>query len=555
VNEGRNTRLAVAGAAALALADASIVTLALPRLLTELNASVEGVAAVIGVYTVVVALALLPAEAVRETVGSRLLGAASLGVFAVACAACAAAPSLELLLVLRALQALGAAGALVCAFDLLGAGQAGSPGRRLWTSAAVAGVAAGPALGGVLTQAFDWRAIFVAQVPVALIAALACLRKRPARKEAPPAPTSDPRPATPRGPLAALGLVSAALTAVLFLLVLLLVAGWNLSPLNAAVAVSVLPLAALAAARAAPGDPRARAATGCLLVAGGTFALAFLPLASAWWTVVPQLLAGAGMGLALPALAGELIPERTPRDAARLLTARHGGIALALLLLAPIVASNLDSATFRARERGVALVLDSPLQPQDKIALAPELLAGVGSDQPRRSLARAVDRNRSRFSGSGRVAFDRLGRRADDTLVQAVEESFRLAFVIAAVLALAAAVAVAPEPGRRAALARAAALTLAVPLVYVVLDGAIGPEPVKIANPCTARSTPEAGGLGGVLQDQALATLDQVACHFGSSREELVLALADKGDDKRYQEHYGVDPRSAGNLLQGLIGR
>ena len=32
------------------------------------------------------------------------------------------------------------------------------------------GAAAGPALGGVLTQLFDWRAIFVVQVPLALVA-------------------------------------------------------------------------------------------------------------------------------------------------------------------------------------------------------------------------------------------------------------------------------------------------------------------------------------------------------------------------------------------------
>src|SRR5207253_9359364 len=53
-------RLLLAVAAGLALADASIVTLALPRLLSELHATVEGVAAVIGVYTVVLAAALLP---------------------------------------------------------------------------------------------------------------------------------------------------------------------------------------------------------------------------------------------------------------------------------------------------------------------------------------------------------------------------------------------------------------------------------------------------------------------------------------------------------------
>jgi hypothetical protein len=225
-----------------------------------------------------------------------------------------------------------------------------------------------------------------------------------------------------------------------------------------------------------------------------------------------------------------------------------------LLVLAPVVASNLDSATFRARERGVALVLDAPLPPQDKIRLAPELLSGVDSDQPRRSLSRAVDRNRGRFTGGELAAYDHLADRADDTLVQAVKESFRAAFLIAGALALLAVVFVLPGPGRRTTLARAAIAALALTAVYGALDAGLGPEPVKIADPCQPRASPQAGGIGGLLQDQALATLDQVACHFGSSREELVLALADKQDAKRYREHHGVDPRSAGDVLQGLIG-
>src|ERR1700712_3691814 len=56
----RHVLLAIA--AGLALADASIVTLALPQLLFDLSTTVEGVAAVIGVYTVVLAASLLPAE-------------------------------------------------------------------------------------------------------------------------------------------------------------------------------------------------------------------------------------------------------------------------------------------------------------------------------------------------------------------------------------------------------------------------------------------------------------------------------------------------------------
>ena len=53
-------RGAIALAAGLALADASIVTLGLPSILVELDTTVEGVALVLGVYTAVLAVALLP---------------------------------------------------------------------------------------------------------------------------------------------------------------------------------------------------------------------------------------------------------------------------------------------------------------------------------------------------------------------------------------------------------------------------------------------------------------------------------------------------------------
>ena len=541
-------RLLLAAAAGLALADASIVTLALPRLLSDLHATVEGVAAVIGVYTVVLAAALLPAERIRKHAGSARVGRGGLALFAAASAGCAAAGSLELLLALRALQALGAAATLVAAFDLLRAGDEHGPGRRLWTTAAVVGFASGPALGGLLTQLFDWRAIFVAQAPIAL-AALVAIRSD---EDAAPEPEPEPR-APERGPMIAPGLLSASLTAVLFLLVLLLVAGWNLEPVVAAIAVSVLPLAALAT-RNASGNPRMLAATGCLLVAAGTLCLAFLPRASVFWTLVPQLLAGAGIGLALPRLAGGLLPERSPAEAARLLTARHAGIAVALVILAPVVSSNLDSATERAKERGVAIVLDSPLPPQAKLSLAPDLLAGVGDEQPRRGLERAIAHHRSEFTGAYHAAYDRLATRADDTLVAAVADSFRLAFIITAVLAAIAAVAVLPREGRRRAFERLAVAAAAVPVGYVLLYAAISPKPVEIANPCRERALPRASGAPAVVQDAALVSLDQIACHFGSSREQLVLALADEREARRYKREHGVDPRKAGNLLQGLIG-
>jgi hypothetical protein len=60
---------------------------------------------------------------------------------------------------------------------------------------------------------------------------------------------------------------------------------------------------------------------------------------------------------------------------------------------------------------------------------------------------------------------------------------------------------------------------------------------------------PEPGGLGGPVQDGALARLDEAACHLGSSREEQALALVDKRQPRAYENKHGLDPRSPGDLL------
>ena len=135
--------------------------------------------------------------------------------------------------------------------------------------------------------------------------------------------------------------------------------------------------------------------------------LALLPGASAWRTVVPQVLAGAGMGLALPALSGELIPERTREDIARLLTIRHAGIAIALAALAPLISSNLTSTIDTAREQGTAAVLDAQLPPQDKIEIAPDLFGGLNTDDPRGELQKSI--------AKARAGLDRRAKRPSST--------------------------------------------------------------------------------------------------------------------------------------------
>jgi hypothetical protein len=526
-------------AAALALADASVVTLALPPIIDELDATVQGAAAVLGSYTLVLAVALPVAAHLR--VRSRALGAGGAALFAAASLGCAVAGSLGLLIAMRCLQAAGAGALLVAAFALL---DAGTRGRSAWNAAAIFGFAAGPALGGALTQAFDWRAIFAVQVPVAAAAGVAAWRSRELTA------LRDDHTPWEAGPAIALALLSAALVGVLFLVVLLLVTGWSVTPLTAAVAVSILPVAALGASRI-PGPARVRAAAGSLLVGGGILMLASVPDASEWWIVLPQVLAGAGMGMALPALAGDLLPERTPGQAARLLSARHAGITIALLLLAPVAAARIDDAVANGREQGTALVLDARLPPLDKLQLAGALVGELDPVDPRGQLDNALVNARTGIDASHEAAYDTLARRADETLVAGVDGAFAPALAICGVLALLAAVALLPWD-RRVLAAAAAALALA-GAAWLVKPLA-APDPVRIADPCRPRALPHTGGLDGALQDVALTALDRTACRYGSSREELALALVDTRARRDYQRHHGVDPRAIGGLLRAVLG-
>jgi predicted MFS family arabinose efflux permease len=429
------------------LADSAIVTLALPEILRRLNGTVGQVAWVLIAFNLVLAIVVVPAAWVFSRRNPAPLCAVGIAVFAAASAICALAGSMPVLIGARCVQALGGAVALVGCLELLVAADGERRGVARWIAAGVIGTALGPVVGGLLTQAISWQAIFIVQVQVAVLAIPAALSIRSAGTQR----THVHRPAV--APNIALILLSAALTAALFLLVLLLVDGWRRSPATAALTVSVVPIAALLAtplARWAQAGPRAETAAGCLLIAGGLAALAIPPSADLAWTVAPQALIGLGLGLTIDRLTVAALRDRLPRalHGGWTISARHIGVVLGLAILTPVFTADLREAQLPAQEAITSLVLDAPLPTQDKIALARALGDQLSAEQ-----GRVPDLHpafvRLQLAPAQRPAAAQLERELDGQLERAATRAFRDSFLIAAGLALLALIPLIPLPSFR----------------------------------------------------------------------------------------------------------
>lgn len=370
---------ALALAVGIVLADSSIVVLALPDIYRELETSVAGVTWVLVSFNLVMALAAAPAALLARRVGPGRAAAVGLAVFAGAGLACGAAAELSTLIAARCVQALGGALAVTAALELLPA-TVGSERRAaaVWASAGATGAALGPALGGLLTELVSWQSIFLIQVPVALGAAVPILAV--ARHEAATGIIEPELRRTGRPHLwanLALAMVSASIAAALFLLVLLLIEGWRMTPIGAAIVVSAMPLAAVLAGpltRLVP-DARARAAAGAILLAGGLAALALLPKATVALTLPPQVLVGVGLSLVLSALTETALGGRAPQaiHGGWTIASRHAGVVVGLLLLTPIFTADIAEQRRDAIDAGTAVILDSPVSPLLKLDLADRL--------------------------------------------------------------------------------------------------------------------------------------------------------------------------------------
>ena len=440
--ESRRPRVAaLALAVGLVLADSSIVVLALPEIYRQLDTSVSGVTWVLVSFNLVIALAAVPAALVARRVGPARAAAVGLAVFAGAGLACGLADELSTLIVARCVQALGGAAAVTASLELLPA-TVGSERRAatVWAAAGATGAALGPAVGGLLTELVSWQSIFLLQVPLALAAAVPILAV--ARHEAATRVIEEEVRNTGRPHLwanLALAMVSAAIAAALFLLVLLLIEGWRLSPIEAAAVVSAMPLAAILGSRLTErvGDARSRAAAGAILVSGGLAGLAFLPKATIALTLPPQILVGVGLALVLSALTETALGGRAPQaiHGGWTISSRHAGVVIGLLLLTPIFTADIEQQRHDAIDAGTAVILDSPVNPLLKIDLAEKVSERLDEERGKVPTIGAAFEPKPDDPGQ-RSEVEQLQSELQDQLDRGATHAFSTSFLLAALLGL-----------------------------------------------------------------------------------------------------------------------
>jgi EmrB/QacA subfamily drug resistance transporter len=165
--------------------DIVVVATALPVLRTDLGASLADLEWTINAYNLVFACLMLTGAALGDRFGRRRMFMVGLVIFSLSSAAAAMSTTAEALILARVVQ--GAGAAIVLPLTLVLIINAFPEGKRgaaigIWGAVSGLGVAAGPVVGGAITEGISWQWIFWVNVPVGLaVAALSALLLRESR--------------------------------------------------------------------------------------------------------------------------------------------------------------------------------------------------------------------------------------------------------------------------------------------------------------------------------------------------------------------------------------
>ena len=167
----------------MVILDVSIVNVALPSIHDGLGFSETGLQWVVNAYTLTFAGFLLLGGRASDLLGRRRVFLVGIALFGARSLVCAIAQNQGMLLGARALQGIGAAVISPASLAIIASSFAEGHERNralgAWSAMAGLGGTSGVLLGGLLTDVFDWPAIFLINAPIA--AAVVCVRPAPDR--------------------------------------------------------------------------------------------------------------------------------------------------------------------------------------------------------------------------------------------------------------------------------------------------------------------------------------------------------------------------------------
>src|SRR5690348_4955439 len=165
--------------------DSLVVVTALPTIHREIGGSISTLEWTVNAFTLTYAAGIITAAALGDRLGRRLMFILGLAVFTASSVACAVAPSAELLITARAVQGLGAAMVMPVSLTIL---TTSFPAERrgaivgIWGGIGGLAVAAGPLVGGAITQGLSWHWIFWINAPIGVAAVILSLVRLPESK-------------------------------------------------------------------------------------------------------------------------------------------------------------------------------------------------------------------------------------------------------------------------------------------------------------------------------------------------------------------------------------
>jgi len=477
----------------MALIDVTIVNITIPTLQHEFDAPVDTVSWVLNAYNIMFAVLLVSMGRLADQFGRRRFFIGGMSIFTVGSLLCALAGTIHALIAFRVLQAVGAAVLAPLALAttaLIFPPQQRGLGLALLAVVANSAAAVGPPIGGLLVEYASWHWIFLVNVPIGIVGVLLALRVMPETYDLTSHKEVDwygmvlvggsvfcltyalvesnrhgwgsteivlllagsavlaggfavsqrlgrwpmLAPALLRNrqfmsASAAMTLFAVAVMGPLFLAVIAFVNMWGYSQLEAALAISPIPLVGLVVSplvgrRADTVPPRLMAVPAMLVMAAGLIWLGELPAQPDYASVLPALvLLGAGMGAIFPAVnvggMGSISGQELGLGSGIVNMSRQLGFAIGVAVLVAVFTGVLDDRAPAARAEADTVLARAGYSPERRQAV----LTRIFFSRTEEAAARVPPRNAAE-------------REVADLATDAARDGFGAGFRVAALFLL-----------------------------------------------------------------------------------------------------------------------